>query len=560
MNLVRAARAVLPGAVAAALVAAPAASRAANTAMPSGGDYLSASVALENNDFDYAAEHMLRALAADPRNGAVKAKAFLASALAGRPEAARLATGLGNDGAASLLAANALALGGQWDEAAHAFGSATSDGGLVDVLRPMLVAWSEFGAGHPDLALGNLAPLLNGPRLPALYALQAGLIDELAGRADDAAAAYGIVRTGSDGLGLDTIRILASFAARHDRLGQAEASVHALAIANPSLALAEAGIDASLETPPVIDARAGLADSYLAVASLLATGGHADTGALLMLRFALDLDPGNTAARLLASDIDQSLHVPQAGLAVLAPVRAADPLDALVQLRVAELALANGDRARARSILVSLTEAAPGVAEPWRELGELLSDDKNDAEAVAAFDHAIADTPKGQDGSWQLNFDRAVVLDRTHQWPRAEADLDEALRLSPDQPYVLNYLGYSYAEHDTDLARARDLVERALRAKPKDPAFLDSLGWIMLKQNDVSGGVRTLEQAAEMTPLDPTVNYHLGVGYWREGRHAEAADQWQQALILKPDDTDRPHIEARLRQADAEAVAGHHGP
>ena len=529
------------------VVAAATPAMAAGT--PALGDYLAASVALHDNDYPYAAEHLLRALAADPGNRSVRSQAFLAAALAGRPEATRLATGLAGDSAAALLDGNALAIAGRWGEAAHVFATAPSDNGLVDMLRPLLVAWSDFGDGHPELALDMLEPLESASKLPGLYALHAATIADLAGRAEDAATSIGLVRTRSPLPGLDAVRIVASYEARHGRLGDAEALIHALATDEPALGVAEADLDASLMTRPISDARDGLAASYLAVAALIASQSDASATALLLVRYALSLDPGLTAARLLASDLDQSLHVPDAGLAVLAPVGPGDPLETLVALRRAELEQVLGHVDAARAAYLSLADARPGVAEPWRELGEMLSDAGRNQEAIDAFGHAIADTPASADGSWQLDFDRAVALDRMNRWAQAKADLDEALRRSPDQPYVLNYIGYSDAERDVDLEQARALVERALATKPRDPAFLDSLGWIMLKQNDVGDGVRTLEAAAEMTPDDPTVNYHLGVGYWRQNRHAEAEQEWQKALILQPDAADRPRIEARLREA-----------
>ena len=545
--------AIRSGVLAAGLLAGSPLGPAAATpaAQPALGDYLAASVALHANDYPYAAEHLLRALAADPGNRSVRSQAFLAAALAGRPEATRLASGLAGDSAASLLDGNALAIAGRWGEAAHAFATAPSDNGLVDMLRPLLVAWSEFGDGHPELALDMLEPLESASKLPGLYALHAATIADLAGRAENAATDFALVRTTPPLPGLDAVRLVASYEARHGRLEDAQALVRALVTEQPALAVAEPDLDAALLTRPITDARDGLAASYLAVAALIASEADASASALLLVRYALSLDPGLTGARLLASDLDQSLHVPEAGLAVLAPVGPGDPEGTLVALRRAELEEDLGHVDAARAGFLALADARPGVAEPWRELGEMLSDAGRNQEAVAAFGHAIADTPANADRSWQLEFDQAVALDHLNRWPEAKADLAEALRRSPDQPYVLNYIGYSDAERDQDLPEARALVERALAAKPRDPAFLDSLGWIMLKQNDVGGGVRTLERAAEMTPDDPTVNYHLGVGYWRQNRHAEAEQQWQKALILHPDAMDRPMIEARLREAQA---------
>ena len=225
-----------------------------------------------------------------------------------------------------------------------------------------------------------------------------------------------------------------------------------------------------------------------------------------------------------------------------------------MQLRRAELSSALGQDGEARRIYGELIGAFPGEAEPAREDGELLNDEHRYGDAASRLSLAIADTKNPGGDDWSLFFDRAVAYDRSHQWPRAEADLRRALQLSPDQPFVLNYLGYSYAEQDRNLEEARHMLERALAQKPHDGAFLDSLGWIILKQKHVGEAIAQLQEAAELTPEDPTVNYHLGVAYWEAGRRSEAENQWRRALILKPDADDLPKIQARLREADAGAA------
>ncbi len=521
------------------------------TSRPAFGIYLAGIDALRANNFAVAADNMLRALAADPTNHTLREQAFLAAALAGRPEAARLASGLPDNGAAVLLLGDRLAMAGAWNEAAHAFATAPHDGSVVDVLRPVLVAWAEAGAGHTSLALQTLAPLLAGTRLPGLYAVQAALIADLAGRRAEADADYHLAQTASPELNLTLVRIFADAAAREGRVADAKALIHSLIASAPSLVVAEAGLDASLTTPVVGSARAGLASAYMSVTALMAEQSPADTSALLLLRYGLALDPGSSETRLLISDVEQSLHDTDAALAVLQPIRASDPLFAAVELREAELDEMAGHDGAALGILRSLAEAEPGQPEPYRELGEILSEQQRYGEAVVAFDHAIAAIPHPAGDDWQILFDRAVALDKSHQWNRAEADLLHALLLSPEQPLVLNYLAYSDAEQDRDLAHARRMVERALDQKPHNGAYLDTLGWIMLKQAEIGPAIDTLQQAAELTPEDPTVNYHLGVAYWQAGRRVEAEDQWQRALILKPDPGDLTRIKARLREAAA---------
>ncbi len=562
---------LLGAGVAAGAPATPAATAASSHALF--GDYLAASVALQSTDYDYAAEHMLRALGADPRNRALRERAFLAASLAGRQEAPLLASGLTGNTAASLVTGNAAAIAGHWNDAIRAYAGIPHDGALGDLMRPILVGWAEFGDGHPEIGLQSLGAAVSGNRLPGFYALQAALLADAAGRAPEAAADYHLAQEASPGLNLALARMLASFEARSGHLADGQSLVHALVAAVPTLAISEAGIDASLTAKPVTDARQGLAHAYLAAAALMTAqaqdqprgddagapdaGGHdaETTSALLMLRFALALDPGWSETRLVISDLEETMHDNRTALDVLAPVRASDALWALVQLRRAELDSALGQDADARRIYGELISAYPGQSEPAREEGELLNDEHRYAEAAERLTLAIADTKTQTADDWTLFFDRAVAYDRSHQWNRAEADLHHALALSPDQPYVLNYLGYSYGEQGRDLVDARHMLERALAQKPRDGAFLDSLGWIILKQGNVAAAIEQLQQAAELTPEDPTVNYHLGVAYWQAGRRVEAENQWRRALILNPDADDLPKIQAHLREANASPPA-----
>jgi Flp pilus assembly protein TadD len=526
---------------------------------PALGDYLRAVVALQGSDYPFAAEHLLRALAADPGNRSLRQQTFLAVALAGRPEASRIASGLPNEPAPIMLLGNEAAIAGRWSDAERIFAGLPHDGGLADALRPALVAWALQGEGRTDQALQTLAPLVEGDRLPGYFALNAGLIADLAGRDAEAGNEYHLAQTGAAGLNLSLVRVIASYAARHGHAADGAALVHALVAAAPSLAIAETGIDATLDVRPVANARDGLARAYAGAASLLTAQAQKEappdkpaagsTTALLMLRFSETLAPGSSETRLMIADADQALKALQPALDVLAPIPASDPLAPIAQLREAELLRALGRDDDARAKLSSLSRAFPHQPEPPRELGEMFSDEKRYREAADQFDRAIADIGQPTGDDWELFFDRAIAFDRSGQWNRADSDLHRALSLSPEQPYVLNYLGYSYAEQGRDLDDARHMLERSLDQKPNDGAFLDSLGWIILKQGHVPAAIDTLEHAAEITPEDATVNYHLGVAYWQAGRKAEAQQQWERALILNPDPNDLPKIEARLHEA-----------
>jgi Flp pilus assembly protein TadD len=171
------------------------------------------------------------------------------------------------------------------------------------------------------------------------------------------------------------------------------------------------------------------------------------------------------------------------------------------------------------------------------------------ADATATFTRAIARVPQPGRSNWVLFYQRGTAYDRAHDWPRAEADFLHALALSPDQPYVLNYLGYAWAEQGRNLTRAREMIERAVVLRPNDGAIMDSLGWVLLLQGDREGAIRWLERAVELTPEDSTANGHLGDAYDAAGRRLEAQTQWRRALILNPEPQDAAKLQAKLARA-----------
>jgi Flp pilus assembly protein TadD len=198
-------------------------------------------------------------------------------------------------------------------------------------------------------------------------------------------------------------------------------------------------------------------------------------------------------------------------------------------------------------MLQKMSTQVPKMIGAELELGDLLRDKKSFNDAVAAYDEAIRRaTAAGLPERWSMFYDRGVALERAHQWDRAEGDLLHALQLKPDQPMVLNYLGYSWIDRGQNLDRGMKMIEKAVELRPDDGYIIDSLGWAHYRTGDYAGAVGYLEKAIELVPEDSTINDHLGDAYWQVGRLTEARYQWHRALQFGPEEKEIKPIEAKL--------------
>jgi tetratricopeptide (TPR) repeat protein len=296
----------------------------------------------------------------------------------------------------------------------------------------------------------------------------------------------------------------------------------------------------------VASAVEGMAEAKLALAGALRQGGSGEAG-LILARLALRLRPNFAPTLLLVADHYAEERHPEAALAVLEGIPAGDPLARVATLRRAAY-LERLDRVEeAAAVLRGLSADAPEAAQPGARLGDMLRSRTRFAEAAAAYDEAVARLGTPGPTDWPLLYARAISYERSGNWPKAEADFQAALALSPEQPYVLNYLAYTWVEKGQNLAEARRMLERAVELRPNDGNIVDSLGWALFKLGDIPGAVRWLERAVELEPRNSVINDHLGDAYWAAGRQREAQFQWRRALGLEPEAAEVPKIEAKLR-------------
>jgi tetratricopeptide (TPR) repeat protein len=516
------------------------------------GAYLAGRVALDSGDAHEAARNFLKALAARPGDMELTQQAFFASLMSGGSEAVQLARQLPDNQMAQLVLADEAAKTGKWVEAERRF-RALPRQGLTQLLQPLLIAWVEQGDNRTEAALATLRPLVDDPRFGWLFALHAGMIADLANRPVDAARFYHIAQTAMPDTNLRLAQVLASWNTRSSHPADAQHALATLVQAAPDMAIAIPALMAHAAQRPVSRATDGIAEAYVTLAAYLHAQQASDF-ATVMLRLALDLRPDFTFARVLEADLLAGSKRPAAALEMLAGIPASDPIAAVVRLRRVAFMERLGRTDDAVQELERLARDYPDSALPDIALGDMLRIKQRFPAAIAAYNRAEARIHRPGENDWPLFYDRGIAFERDNQWPKAEADFRHALQLSPNQPFVLNYLGYSWADRSEHLTEAQKMIQRAAEARPNDGAITDSLGWVMLRQGHTQDAVRLLERAVELDPEDATINGHLGDAYSAAGRKIEAQYQWRRALTLNPEPNDAAKLEAKLNPTHPGAV------
>ena len=419
---------------------------------------------------------------------------------------------------------------------------------MLDDLRPLLLAWAQQAQGHTDKAMASLQAGLTG-HYAAFYMLHAALIADVAHRDGLATRLYDQLAKAGNQPNVRLAQFLSSWQARSGHLDEARATIRALAVAAPEMAIAVPGLLATIDRPQVADARQGIAEVYVGIAGALRRDDKTSLPAML-LQLGQRLAPELTEARLVAAEMavaDQ--HYAQV-VDVLRQVPPTDPLAPVVQLHLADDEARIGEQADALALLDKLAGSYPDRPEPLVQKGDILSTQKDFTAAAQAYGEAIKRLANPGKQDWFIYYARGAAEERLHQWPQSEADMQFALTLYPGQPVVLNFLGFSWADQNRNLPQAHEMIQKALDQRPNDGEIVDSLGWVLLRQGAAHDAVRVLEKAAEMMPVDPTITGHLGDAYWETGRHLEAEEQWRRALALGAEPEEAVRIEARLKSAE----------
>ena len=518
------------------------------------GAYLAARTADVEKDVPNAAQFYSTALRSDPENLYLLERAVILTAAAGEMEdalefARKLNEAAPENHIARLILAVEQIREKKHAEALQSIGSEAGGGVLADLTSALLLAWARFGVGDVETALKDLTLLKGEDWYEPFKLLHGGYIALAAGKSDEAITQLDDARELDPG----AVRITEAYAralAMADREAEAGDVLEEFLTRFPDNPLALAALEeiraGDAGSGAVATPAKGAAEALAGIGAAVGQEGGVEV-ALLYLRLALHLDPniaGGLAALSLGNLLDAS-NQRETAIEAFESIAPEAPFRALGALRAA-LSLDGMDRTEeAEAAFKEAISRNPTDVQSYLSYGNMLRGRERFAEAAEIYSEALAQIPEPGAADWSVFYYRGIAYERTKQWALAEADFKKALELSPDQPLVLNYLGYSWVDMGMNLTEAMAMIRKAVELRPNDGYIVDSLGWAHYRLGDYASAVTELERAVSLRPEDPVINDHLGDAYWQQDRPLEAQFQWRHARDFGAEE---PELELILKK------------
>lgn len=521
------------------------------------GAYLAARIAEGDNDLDSAIAYYKQALAFNPSDTALQQSLMLSLIAQGRfDESLVYADKLKEVPDVERFSRLALAVDSFHKKdftKAQYWLKLSLESDLDRLISGVMSGWAEQGAGQASEAMASIDKL-QGPDWFGLFkSFHRALIADASGMPEKAEAIYAATMqdTAAGGAAPETwmrnAQAYASFLARKGDKAKALSVLDQAEAFSPGkleiVALRDKISKGDKIAPFVSGPSDGASEILLDLATALNRGGG-EPFVRLYLQYALALKPDSDAALVQLAAVAEQLKDGEGAIALYRRIPDSSPLKEISDLQLG-LNLADLDRHdEAITHLKAFVEAHPNDMRAYLALGGVYSSKEDFRSAANLYDKAVEVLKTPTAANWNIFYQRGIAYERLKEWPKAEPNFRKALELQPDQPQVLNYLGYSWVDMNTNLKEGLEMIQKAVDLRPSDGYIVDSLGWAYFRLGRFDDAVREMERAVALKPEDPVLNDHLGDAYWRVGRKLEATFQWNQARDLKPD----PDVLANLQQ------------
>lgn len=517
------------------------------------GPYLAATQADLRNDYDAAADYFAQLILRDPNNGVLLQSALVSNIASARFDASKalairlLEVDKENQIGALVLLADAFR-SGNFSQASIMLGN--EDYHLNPLFAGLMNGWAAVGDGDYEAAVIAFDQLDQNETLKAYGQLHKALALALAG--DFTSATEIIERDESGPLHLDRLAVLAHITAlsqseKNDEAKQVIDNVLGDGFSDTQLSDMRTELDAgnSLPFDVVTNAGDGGALVYHVIANALLRD-EASRFGLVYARLATMIAPDFDEATILAADILEEQGQHEQAIEALAGISTESTWYISAEIGRANALEASDKVDQASEVLSKLSREKPNNLSVLTALGDVARRNEDYDVAAKAYADGLSLIEVENASHWVLYYSRGITFERLGRWDESEADFRHALVLQPEQPLVLNYLGYSLVELRKNLEEAQGMIEKAVEARPNDGYITDSLGWVLYRVGKYAEAVPYMERAVELIPVDPIINDHLGDVLWKVGRKLEAEFQWKRALSFKPEEKDSDRIRRKL--------------
>ena len=523
--------------------------------------YLSARFAAGEHDLPQAARFYGQSLANDQGNPSLLALSFFYSTTSGDFDAAgkyaQAVIAATPDDRAARLALAVIGFKHKDYVDVRKQLSASAKGPFTVLTLALFDAWAAAAEHDATGMQKDLASLMEQKGAESMAAFHTALLQDYLNNAPAADAAYKKALSST----APTPRVLEAYGRFLERQGrsadaatlyQSHINEGGLAsVTRPGLARIAAGQkpEGMIRSPAD-----GAAEALFGIAASLTDAQSAEVS-ILYLRMALYLPSDLGLAQVLLADRFETLRKYDSAIAIYRSIEPSSPYWRMAQVQASLDLQRLGNNDDAIAGLKKLVAADPNDSESWVALGDTYRASEKFAESVDAYNHAEKIIGKPSRRDWPMFYARAMAKEKLKRLDDSEADIQTALKLSPEQPELLNYLGYSWVDRGRNIPTALTMLEKARTLRPYDGYIVDSVGWAYYQLGRYDDAAKTLEAAVLLVPGDPTINDHLGDALWRAGRRIEARFQWNHALTFSDDDTDKAAIERKLKTGLSEKPA-----
>ncbi len=528
------------------------------------GSYLAGRLARTHHDSASAVTFYRRALERDPFDPQVVESSFMAEAAEGNVERAtalarRIISSHGSHRLAHMWLATAAMKERQFAVANEHLVKSAGGGPIGDLTATLARSWVRLAEGNSAGALDLLRNFRIAEAAQNYVRYHRALVGDLAGRRGEAGREFEAVFRQDSRTPRLAIAYAKHAASGGDlRLARSILKDHLDRVSGEAQPMVR-DLQRRLQGNEVIhlliqSPEQGYSEVFYGLGEALASEGGVSL-ASIYLQISLMLRPNAPFALAALANVHELTRRYDAAIQTYDRVPRGTPLELAIEIRkgVNLNLLERVDEARVQ--LEQIARRHPDDVRPLVTLGDIMRSHKRYTEAIDYYNKVIALTAKPEPKHWTYWYARGTSYERLKNWPAAEVDLLRALQLAPDQPLVLNYLGYSWIDQNRNLKQGLAMIEKAVAAKPDDGYIVDSLGWAHYRLGNYREAVRHLERAVELRPEDPTLNDHLGDAFWRVGREREARFQWEQALTLKPEVDEIGKIQLKIKNGLQRAVA-----